>query len=253
MEKNRSIIFNSLKLSKDRIVFVIFARAFLRYISFLFEPFHRFSAKKHAFLFCLHGSNVSHEQLRIEKWRVVSSVLQPWKENTWFGFAVAAYVCGCTCARVYIVYIYFERYTRYIWPRFRAYSTDATALLLIIDRSPSSFHPQRNWKANLDLITDRVFCLKGNATFSNTVFQQSSRSIRLRSLVSIENLSFTISRKTAIFEDTRAGDERRVSKNFPRDYIFERALLWKEVFRNFTRSSRSWIMRSASNYSPSSF
>lgn len=160
MEKNRSIIFNSLKLSKDRIVFVIFARAFLRYISFLFEPFHRFSAKKHAFLFCLHGSNVSHEQLRIEKWRVVSSVLQPWKENTWFGFAVAAYVCACTCARVYIVYIYFERYTRYIWPRFRAYSTDATALLLIIDRSPSSFHPQRNWKANLDLITDRVFCLE---------------------------------------------------------------------------------------------
>lgn len=77
------------------------------------------------------------------------------------------------------------------------------------------------------------------ATFSNTVFQQSSRSIRLRSLVSIENLSFTISRKTAIFEDTRAGDERRVSKNFPRDYIFERALLREEVFRNFTRSSRS--------------
>lgn len=49
------------------------------YISLLFETieaFPRFSGKKHAFPFCLHGSNVSHEQLRIEKWRVVSSVLQ---------------------------------------------------------------------------------------------------------------------------------------------------------------------------------
>lgn len=168
MEKNRSIIFDSLKLSKDPRIesYLLFLHALSCYISLLFETieaFPRFSGKKHAFPFCLHGSNVSREQLRIEKWRVVSSVLQPWKENTWFGFAVAAYVCVCVYVCVYSIYIYFERYTRYIWPRFRAVHVQhgRNSVALIIDWSPSSFHPQQNWKANLDLITDRVFCLKG--------------------------------------------------------------------------------------------
>lgn len=71
---------------------------------------------------------------------------------------------------VYIEYIYISNVTRvtfdHVFARVHV-QHGRNSVALIIDRSPSSFHSQQNWKANLDLITDRVFCLK---VFDGNIF-----------------------------------------------------------------------------------